>query len=106
MPAFRNETLQREAMYWEHEGNAAVRVGSMKLVRKGRGGAWELYDLAADRTEQHDLAAAQPKMAADLAARWQAWAQRAHVEPAPEPNEKPAKKNKKKQQPAEPAAAG
>ena len=106
VPAFRNETLQREAMYWEHEGNAAVRVGSMKLVRKGRGGAWELYDLAADRTEQHDLAAAQPKMAADLAARWQAWAQRAHVEPAPEPNENPAKKNKKKQQPAEPAAAG
>ena len=104
VPAFRNETLQREAIYWEHEGNAAVRVGSMKLVRTGRAGKWELYDLAADRTEQHDLTAAQPKMAADLAARWQAWAQRAHVEPAPEPNEKPAKKNKKKQ--AEPAAAG
>jgi|688.fasta_scaffold06517_6 arylsulfatase A-like enzyme len=84
VPAFRGEAVDREAIYWEHEGNAAVRVGDLKLVRAGRTGAWELYDLAADRTEQHDLAAERPAEVAALAARWQSWAERVHAEPAPE----------------------
>jgi arylsulfatase len=71
------------ALFWEHEGNAAVRVGDWKLVRFHRGGAWELYNLATDRTELHDLASTQPARAAALAAQWEAWAQRAHVKPAP-----------------------
>jgi arylsulfatase len=70
-------------LYWEHEGNAAVRVGDWKLVRKGGRGAWELYDLKADRTELHDLAAAQPAKTQELAATWDAWARRAQVIPGP-----------------------
>ena len=84
VPAFRGEPLDREALYWEHEGHAAVRVDDLKLVRTGRNGAWELYDLAADRTEQRDLATARPADVAALAARWQTWAERVHAEPAPE----------------------
>jgi tetratricopeptide (TPR) repeat protein len=42
----------------------------MKLVRKGSTGAWELYDLAADRTEQHDLAGERPELAAELYRQW------------------------------------
>lgn len=103
VPAFSNGVLERQALYWEHEGNAAIRAGAMKLVRKGTAGAWELYDLAADRTEQHDLAAERPELAAELAGRWQLWAERAHVIPAPPP--KPAAKKKNRKQ-AEPAAAG
>jgi arylsulfatase A-like enzyme len=57
-----------------------VRVGDWKLVRKGAAGPWELYDLARDRTEMNDLAAAQPEKAKALAATWEAWAQRCHVE--------------------------
>ena len=38
--------IEREAIYWEHEGNRAVRVGPWKLVAKGPGGKWELYDIA------------------------------------------------------------
>jgi arylsulfatase len=58
---------------WEHEGNAALRDGEWKLVRE-YGKPWELYDLGKDRTEMHDLAAAQPDRVAALTARWEAWA--------------------------------
>ena len=84
VPAFANQPIARDALFWEHEGNAAVRVGDLKLVRAGRNGTWELYDLKADRTEQHDLAAAQPDKAKELADKWEAWALRANVKPYPE----------------------
>jgi arylsulfatase len=83
VPAFAGQPIQRDALYWEHEGNAAVRVGDMKLVRAGRGGAWELYDMIKDRTEEHDLAAQQPQLVATLSAKWEAWAERAQVKPYP-----------------------
>ena len=50
-------------LFWEHEGNAAVRIGKWKLVRKYPD-AWELYDMEADRTEMHDLAAQHPERVA------------------------------------------
>ena len=83
VPAFANRPIERDALYWEHEGNAAVRVGDLKLVRRGRAGAWELYDMKADRTELHDLAASQPEKVKELAAKWEAWAARAQVVPGP-----------------------
>ena len=83
-PAFTGKPIEREALFWEHEGNAAVRAGDLKLVRLGRNGPWELYDLAKDRTEQHDLAADQPDKAKELAAKWDAWAVRARVKPYPD----------------------
>ena len=83
VPAFANQPIERDAIYWEHEGNAAIRVGDWKLVRLGRNGPWELYNLKTDRTELHDLASAQPERAAQLAAKWDAWAVRAHVKPYP-----------------------
>lgn len=82
------------SLFWEHEGNAAVRHGDLKLVRTGRNGPWELYDLKTDRTEQHDLAAAQPEKVKELAAEWQKWAERAYV--LPYPGEGKAKKKKGK----------
>lgn len=78
-----DQPIDRDAIYWEHEGNAAVRVGDWKLVRFHRKGAWELYNLATDRTELHDLASTEPQRAMELQAKWEAWAQRAHVEPDP-----------------------
>ena len=41
-------------IFFEHEGNAAVRMGQFKLVRQF-GKDWELYDIEADRTELNDL---------------------------------------------------
>jgi len=93
VPVFAGKPFQRDALFWEHEGNAAVRVGDWKLVRRGVDGAWELYHLKTDRTELHDLAAAQPERAKELLAKWNAWAKRAFVLPAPD--EKKGKKGKK-----------
>lgn len=56
-------------MFWEHEGNAAVRMGNWKMVRKYPE-PWELYDLAQDRTETRDLAAQYPERIADMSARY------------------------------------
>ncbi len=91
VPAFANLPIERDALYWEHQGNAAIRVGSWKLVRAGREGAWELYDLKRDRTELHDLAARNPRRVRELGAKWKAWAERANVLPSPPPRKALAK---------------
>lgn len=97
LPVFASKPIQREALYWEHEGNAAIRIGDSKLVRLGYKGAWELYDLKADRTEQNNLAQSQSEKAHSMAAAWDAWAERAHVKPYPfEQNDVTGKKKKKK----------
>ena len=49
-----------DAIFWEHEGNRAVRQGKWKLVSQFEKKTWELYDIEADRTEMNDLAGAQP----------------------------------------------
>lgn len=95
LPALENKPIERDALYWEHEGNAAIRVGDWKLVRLGRNGPWELYNLKTDRTELHDLASAQPDRANQLAAKWEAWAERTHVKPYPKEGGKGKNKGKK-----------
>ncbi|MHB1559199.1 MAG: arylsulfatase [Isosphaeraceae bacterium] len=71
LPAFaRDGAVTHEALWWEHEGNRAIRVGDWKLVAE-RDAPWELFDLAADRTETHNLAEKQPEQVRELAARWQ-----------------------------------
>ncbi len=80
MPVFDGEMAQRGPMFWEHEGNAAVRMGKWKLVRKYPD-PWELYDMEQDRTETVDLAAQQPERVADMCARYDEWAARCGVIP-------------------------
>ncbi len=81
IPAFHNKSIAREALYWEHEGNRAIRAGKWKLVAKGKSGPWQLFDMEADRTETKNLAKAMPDKVQSLAAQWQAWAKRADVLP-------------------------
>ncbi len=84
VPLLTGGTLERtKPLVWEHEGNRAIREGDWKLVAKGPRGAWELYDLANDRTESQNLAATEPGRVKDLAAKWEAWGKRAHVLPWP-----------------------
>ena len=72
VPAFdRDGTVKHEELWWEHEGNRAIRVGDLKLVAAGKDGRWELYDLATDRTETKDLAREQPEKVRELARRWE-----------------------------------
>ena len=77
-PAFKADLEQRPPMFWEHEGNSAVRIGRWKLVRQ-HGKAWELYDMVEDRTELHDRAAQHPDRVADMTRQYEAWAQRCGV---------------------------
>jgi arylsulfatase len=72
VPAFvRDGTVKHDDLWWEHEGNRAIRVGDWKLVAAGRDGPWELYDLATDRTETRDVARQHPEKVRELAQRWQ-----------------------------------
>jgi arylsulfatase len=80
VPTFSSDRAERAPMFWEHEGNAAVRIGKWKLVR-AYPGEWELYDFDADRTELHDLAARHPERVADMARQYEAWARRCGVIP-------------------------
>ncbi|MCB9876560.1 MAG: sulfatase-like hydrolase/transferase [Planctomycetes bacterium] len=59
---------QHEYLYWEIGGQTAVRCGDWKLIRTGPKQAWQLYDLATDVSEQHDVAAQQADVVARLAA--------------------------------------
>jgi arylsulfatase len=78
--SFSGDGRERGPLFWEHEGNAAVRVGRWKLVRKYPGG-WELYDMEADRTELHDLADREPERVREMVALYDAWAERCGVIP-------------------------
>jgi arylsulfatase len=91
LSALKGEGLKRtKPMFMEHENNAFVRDGDWKLVgidvakRDGMNSArWELYNLRDDGTELHDLANSNPQKTAELAAAWQAWANRSDVYPKP-----------------------
>lgn len=72
-PVFAKDgTVSRESVFFHHEGNRALRMGDWKVVSAREDqNTWELYNLAADRGEQHNLAATQPDRLRDMAARWQ-----------------------------------
>ena len=82
-PTFSGQRLNRpDPIFWEHEGNRAIRRDDWKLVAKHKG-ALELYNISDDRTEQNNLAASHPEIAADLLNQWQTWADRVGVRPWP-----------------------
>jgi arylsulfatase A-like enzyme len=75
--------LAERALFWEHEGRAAVRQGDFKLVRQSLEASWELYEMKTDRTESRNLVGEKPEVAARLEATWQDWAEVNQVLPAP-----------------------
>ena len=98
MPAFENKGLGREAMYWEHEGNRAVRMGKWKLVSKASKKRsflwdkvnelaledWELFDMEQDRTEMHDVSTDNPDLVKQMADMWLVWGKETGAVPRPE----------------------
>ena len=80
VPVIKRDELQERPLFWEHEGNAAVRLGRWKLVREYPGD-WELYDMIEDRTETNDIAAKHPALVNDLARQYDEWAERCGVIP-------------------------
>lgn len=62
---------QKLGFRWEKM--SALRAGRYKLVRTTDESAWQLYDLAEDLAEQHDLADAQPEVVRQLAEEFARW---------------------------------
>lgn len=73
-PVLKGEQLPQRPLFFEHEGNRAVRLGDWKIVWTNYGKAWELYNIATDRSELNDLAGQQPDRVSRLAKRWHTWA--------------------------------
>ncbi|MCA9069857.1 MAG: sulfatase-like hydrolase/transferase, partial [Planctomycetaceae bacterium] len=79
--AFKGQSLNRPVpIFWEHEGNRAVRDGEWKLVAK-ENKPWELYNMTTDRTELHDLSQKDPERVEQMSKQWDAYAKRAAVLP-------------------------
>jgi arylsulfatase len=91
LPALLNHPAEPRMLIFEHEHNAAVRDGDWKLVGKdilGHDGLkpdakWELYNLASDPAEQHNLAAERADLAEQLSRKFLDEARRTLVLPAP-----------------------
>jgi arylsulfatase A-like enzyme len=74
MPLIDGRDWSRERpLFWEHEGNAAVRIGNFKLVRKFNQ-PWELYDMEKDRTELCNLFGKNDPLTKRLIREYDAWA--------------------------------
>jgi len=67
------EREDHEYLYWEHEGNRAVRQGSWKLVAESEKD-WELYNLEEDPTELNNLITEKPEKTVQLRKAYVKWA--------------------------------
>ena len=94
LPVFTKDSTQPRILFWEHEGNRAVRQGDYKLVAQ-HNTSWELYNMRKDRSELHDLTKSMPQKAAELKRLYEAWAHRVGAKPWDEvsviKNKKPKK---------------
>lgn len=64
-----NAELNRDSIWWFHDGHKAIRMGDWKAVAP-EGQPWELYDIAKDRDESQDLSAKFPDKLKTLVADW------------------------------------
>ena len=80
VPIFDGKGNGKDVLYWEHEGNCAVRQENWKLVCKFPGD-WELYDVAAERTEINNIAAKHPQKLEELTGLYRDWADRCLIYP-------------------------
>lgn len=79
LPIFQGKQREpHEAIFWEHEGNRAVRHGKWKLVSSFPN-YWELHDMEADRTELNNLVAQYPEKVQEMDSMYRAWASRVGV---------------------------
>jgi arylsulfatase A-like enzyme len=80
------KTVRNTPLFWEHEGNRAIRDGDWKLVSQYDYQAkkfmkWELYNLKNDRSELHDLSSIKRDLNNRMIRKWEDWAQRVGVVP-------------------------
>jgi arylsulfatase A-like enzyme len=91
-----DKEIERDAIFFEHEGNRGIRQGEWKLVSKAYLQAdkfmktdeipidqWALYNMDEDRTEMNDLASKYPEKVKEMAENWQQWAVETNTVPKP-----------------------
>lgn len=73
VPIFKGSGWENErVLFWEHEGNRALRKGDYKLVsrftkhQEQQYTAWELYNIMEDRSELNDLSQDMPDVVKEL----------------------------------------
>lgn len=70
LPTFAADSaVDRNYLWWFHDGHKAVRTGDLKLVAE-KNGPWELYNVKTDRSEQRNLADQQPEDVMKLKRLW------------------------------------
>lgn len=82
IPTIRGESegpIHPMPVFWEHEGNRAMRDGPWKLVWS-HDGPWELYNMDSDRTEMKDLSEVASARKARMVREWNSWARRTGVQ--------------------------
>ncbi|MFT5131414.1 MAG: arylsulfatase A-like enzyme [Rhodothermales bacterium] len=77
-PVLEGGSIGERKLFWEHQGNRAVRDDKWKLVAV-KDQDWELIDIEADRSELNDLSTQHPEIAQRLEKEWLAWAVRVNA---------------------------
>ncbi len=70
---FKGATSGNDTLYWEHEGNKAIRAANWKLVYELNQNEWELYDLNSDRSETNNISNKYPDKVKQLKAAHDKW---------------------------------
>jgi arylsulfatase len=70
VPSFSSDQIiQRDSIWWMHDGHRAIRQGDYKLV-SAKSDPWALYDLKNDRAESKDLSQNLPDKRKQLERMW------------------------------------
>lgn len=72
------EWKREKPIFWEHEGNCAVRLGKYKLVRQYPNN-WELYDMEKDRTELNNIIGENKELSEKMTAMYEKWSRECGV---------------------------
>ena len=79
VPVFaKDNTVQHDFFWWNHNDNRAIRIGDWKLVAD-HSKPWELFNLSNDRSEMKNLAAKYPDKVKEMEQAWQQHAQELHA---------------------------
>ncbi len=82
LPLMKGQVWQgHNALFFEHEGNRAVRQGDWKLVSQFPDNKWQLYNIKTDRAELIDLSTQYPDRVSKMEVLFKAWAARAGIVP-------------------------
>ena len=65
----KNGRLKHDFLWWNHDGNRALRVGKWKIAADHQS-PWELYDMSTDRSETNNLADKYPEKVKELEKKW------------------------------------